>query len=684
MDKAIAGKWLGRIKTRRKVFENGWWKQADAAEKMYDPKEGTERQRDPFPILYANTEVLLPALYSASPRPDVIARTKKANPVIMQATEAFLKTIIDMNVPGRESFDESVGFAVLSGLIPGAGFVRLRVYKGETCPIRAEAGSYKEIIWGKAKKWSQVPWLAFVHTKTKEEITKQFELTPEQARMLKVETQEEADQSQKKQDDPLYVYELWLKEDKKVVWLCEGYADLVLDEDDDVYKLEGFYPVPKLMQFVQKTSTLDPTPLYEYYRNQAEELNRVTVRLNKVLDAIRVRGAYNPLLGEDLKNLLGEGSKENGLVAATMAMDLQGKGFEAHIWFLPIEKLIEVARELYAARMQILGVIQQITGLSDIVRGQTAASETATAQDLKNRWGTIRLKRLQKIVAFYVRDLLRMAVALGANALGPEEWAQMTQMDLPTPEQKQQAVMQLQAMSQQQVPGQPPPQPPPALMNVVQSPTWTDVLGVLASDQGRVYTIDIETDSTIDVDAAQDKQEVTEFVVALGQFISAVTPLVEMGPTGVEVAKEILIEASGKFKFGREVQEALKKLQAPDQSKGDPKAAAEAQKIQIETQALQQKLAMEKQAADAQAQAQVSQLQTKDQLDKMKAQADMAKLQREEALAVKQFELAMSQADAEKQKLLMSVEASKIKLEVAKKLAADRKATPAANSRPTK
>jgi hypothetical protein len=373
-------------------------------------------------------------------------------------------------------------------------------------------------------------------------------------------------------------------------------------------------------------------------------------------------------------------------------MDLQGRGFEAHIWFLPIEKLITVARELYSARIQIMGVIQQITGLSDIVRGSTVASETATAQDLKNRWGTIRLKRMQKMVAYYVRDLLRLAVAIGAKTLDEETWQSMTQIELPTVQQKQQAMLQVQqqmAMASP-IPGQPPQQPPPELVQLLQTPTWTDVISTLASDGGRIYTIDIETDSTVDIDAAQDKEEVTEFVVALGQFISAVTPLVEMGQTGVEVAKEILIEASSKFKFGREVQEALKKLQAPQQGNDAKsqaeaqKAQAEMQKIQLENQARQQELALEAKSAEQEASIRAQEMQTKSLLDQREAAMKMQELQRKEALAAKQFELAMAQIEAEKIKLSHSVEASTLKLDTAKKIAKDRAATPAANSRPTK
>ena len=47
---------------------------------------------------------------------------------------------------------------------------------------------------------------------------------------------------------------------------------------------------------------------------------------------------------------------------------------------------------LYQQREQIKAVIYELTGLSDIARGASKASETLGAQQLKSQWGSIRLK----------------------------------------------------------------------------------------------------------------------------------------------------------------------------------------------------------------------------------------------------------------------------------------------------
>jgi hypothetical protein len=41
-------------------------------------------------------------------------------------------------------------------------------------------------------------------------------------------------------------------------------------------------------------------------------------------------------------------------------------------------------------------MIYEVTGISDIVRGQGNAQETATAQEIKSQWGSLRIRKLQK------------------------------------------------------------------------------------------------------------------------------------------------------------------------------------------------------------------------------------------------------------------------------------------------
>lgn len=562
--------WLNRISSRKKQFEGGWYKQAKAANDMYDG--GKDADQCPFNILYANTEVLLPSLYSATPRPETVPRFDNPKEPA-QAVNNLLTVLLDDNSPGQESFDDAIGGAVLSALIPGGGGVRLRYREDQPLPLGFEEYKYDQVIWGYAKKWSRVPWLCFLHPMTKEEIQADFRVSPERAKKLQAPTQEEQDTNPTRDKGPhtFFVYELWIKSERRVVFLCEELDEPLLREVGDPMKLKGFYPTPNLLTLVQKPSTLDPTPLYEYYKNQAEELNRVTVRLNRILAAIKVRGAYNPLIGRDMEKILSDSEMENGLVPANSPMQLDGAGFEKQIWLIPIDKLIMVAQQLYIARQSIKQVIQELTGLADIVRGSSVASETATAQELKNKWGTVRLRRMQRIVSLYCRDLLRLATDAATTLIPPEQWKAITGLPYLLEAEKQQLAMQLQqqqmqaqfAAEQAAVMGQPAPQPQPpdpTILKQLAAPTWEQIISRLSDDAGRCYVIDIETSSTIDADSGADKQEVTEFMTALGQLLTGLAPLVQMGGEGIAAAKAITLAVCKRFKLGREVEDQLKAL----------------------------------------------------------------------------------------------------------------------------
>lgn len=616
---------LSKVKAREAEFEKGWWARAKATSEMYNKPSGVdEAEKYPFNILYANTEILLPALYGRTPRADVVQRWDKPS-VPAQVVERMLTVLIDDNTPGIESFDSAVTGSVLSALVPGGGGVRVRHYPNDFLPVRWEEYKYDQLIWASAKKWSKLPWIAFRQHMSVEEIKAEFPKVKEAD--LKIQREDATDPPA--QPERVWVYEVWTKRNRRVQWLCDEYEGKELGAvSDDPLKLAGFYPTPGPLTLVRKPNDLDPTPLYDYYRNQAEELNRVTVRLNSVLSAIRVRGAYNSLLGDTFKTIFKSTTVENELIGTNLPMDPTGAGgLDRHIWLAPLEKLVQVAQQLYIARQNILQVIYQLTGLADIVRGASVASETATAQELKSKWGTVRLRRMQRTVQTYIRDLLRLAADVATTVAPPAQWAQVTGMDLPFAAQKQEAIFayQQQAMTAEES-GQPPPPPPPMLTQ----PSWEEVLASLSSDESRALIIDIETDSSLEEDANEDRKDVTEFMAALQGLSQGLAPLAAMGPEGVKAIKAITLGVLRKFRLGREVESALKAI--PDTPPKPDNAEGEAELKLKELELKQANMAFEHEKA------------SKDQdrmLAERKHQLEMQKLQREEERDVAKHQMEM-------------------------------------------
>ena len=573
-----ASAFLDLIHAREKEFEAGWWKTAENAYSIYSTDTKNQPAADtPYNILYSNTEVLLPSLYSATPKPDIRARFKdqKLKP-LPDIIERFLTIAVDAGAPGAETLHGSMLDCTLSSLVPGMGFVRLRLRPELAFPLTYESGHYKNLIWGKAARWAKVPWIAFKHLMKKEQLFEQFDISKEDEVGY---TASPEDQDEK---DSCVVYEVWDKASRTVLYVSEEWTEKHLKTVEDPMGLQNFFPTPGPLILTAKPGKLSPTPLYNFYRNQAEELNRVSVRLNKVLSAIRVRGAYNSLLGEDLKRMLSSDELENELIPAQEAGLLaQSGGFDKHIWMLPIEKLITVAQELYKAREAVKQVIYELTGISDIIRGSSVASETATAQGLKNKWGTVRLRRMQAIVSDYARDLFRLSIDCASDHLSAQQWKEVTQVELPlqaekaAAAQRMQQLQQMQAMAPQppQMPGQPPQPANPELQQLQQllaQPAFEEVLSAIKSDQHRTFVINIQTSSTVDLDTAQDKAEVGEFMNAMGQLMAGLQPLMGFGPTGIEAVKAILIAVCQRYKFGLDIVDSLTGLQMPPPPPPEP------------------------------------------------------------------------------------------------------------------
>ena len=666
--------WLTELDASRKRLKD-YRKDASRVVKLY---EGGKAQESPFNILYSNTETLAPALYNNLPRPVVQRRFKDDDPLGKVASDVArrsLEFLIDNELGTYTPFDDLMAQAVLEALVPGQGVTRfkydasiveqpepnnptegqedetgegdLEAVAGETHPEPVEQVEYETVcgesvpwdrfLHGYAKQWKDVPWVAFEHFMTRDELVKNFGEEIGHRIPLNISGKETANESDDgdRDDDKLHdaegvtlahVFEIWDKETKMVRFLAPSYPAGFVKSVEDPLELSGFFPMPQPLMLFPKISSLVPVPLYTMYEEQAKELNRVTVRINKIVQALKVRGFYDSTL-EGLDKVLS--ADDNVLIPAeNVAAMQQGQTLEKAIWLMPLEKLVAVLQQLYVQRQQVKQVIYEITGISDILRGASVASETATAQNIKNQWGTLRLKKLQKQVSKYVRDCLRIMGEIAMTKFSQQTVSQMTGLQFPTTVQKQQAQMLLQQAQAQQVPGQPPVQPPQQLIAMAQLPTWEDIMGLLANDLQRNYRIDVETNSTVDAEATEDKQNMGEFLNAIAQFMNGAAPLVQQGVLPFDAAKSILLAVTRRYRFGPEVEDDLKKMQPPQpQGNGtDAKANADLEAAQAEQKVKMEMLAIDKQIKEAEAAAKLEEIRRKSELAAAQHSAKMQEL----------------------------------------------------------
>ena len=620
--------WIEEIKDSKKREED-YFKNGAEINEIYEAEQNT-----PFNILYSNTETMLPALFSNVPRPVIQRRFKDEDPLgkyASQAAQRVLEYLIDTDIDGEDKFENSMLDATQDGLLPGRGITTVK-YDDETEEFDAEDGiapqisnqnicadsrSWDRVYFGYAKKWSKMPWVAYEEYLDEEEAKEMF--GAKSKHLIFTEGFDEEDDKKDEADKhtgktkTTIIYQIWDKSDRKVKYVSPNYLDDYLRVDDDPLELTGFFNCPEPLTFVRKSNNLVPTAPYSLYEQQASELNEIQRRLTKVIKAIKVRGVYDPALGDDLGKVLK--GDDNELIPSDKGSILNDGDFDKSIWMLPIEKLVGVAQQLYQARESCKRVIYEITGISDIVRGQSMASETLGAQKIKEAWGTMRLKRLQKRVQHYALDTMRMMLEVAVLKFDTATWKQITGMPLPMKEEKDEAMQFLQMAKQQKMPEDKP--EVQRATEIMKLPSWEDVLGLLQNDYWRSYRLDIETNSTLDVEATEDKQNVAEFMNAFAQLMNGMFPMVEKGVMPFDAAKSMMLAIVKRFRFGREVEDQLKEMTQP-KPQADPKEV-EAQKKQF--QAEQQKF------GEKQKQFEDQQKQAGDQLDEQFRKLEYEKLQ---------------------------------------------------------
>jgi hypothetical protein len=271
--------------------------------------------------------------------------------------------------------------------------------------------------------------------------------------------------------------------------------------------------------------------------------------------------------------------------------------------------------------------IYEITGISDIMRGSSAASETATAQQIKATMGSVRVRDMQQDIQRWVRDTLRIMSELMAEHFEAQVLMDMTGIKLPTRAEVQQQMVQAQMQAMQT--GQP--FQPPAEMPL----TIDDVMETLRNDKLRSYVIDIESDSTVFEDAQQEKSDRIELLQAISQFVGNWLPIAQAGgPPMMKLGMEMLGFGVRGFKAGRSMEDAIDEArmaieqaaaQPPEPPQPDPTEQMKLKGIEAKTQADQ----MRAQADMAQTQLDVQASQAKHQMDMtkmaMKAEIDAAR-----------------------------------------------------------
>lgn len=589
--------------------EEAWRDRATKTVEIFrDEKERSQRR---YNILYANTQTLLPALYNSTPIPDVRPRFHSADPIAKVAARSLEKSLsycID-----EYDFDTELEDCVQDMALPGRGVMRVRyepIVRDNVVAyqrVTAEHVPWMQFRRGPGRRWRDIPWIGFLHFLTRQQLRA---LNPEIADKINLDasiselaSNKEA-QPAKEVFQRACVWEIWDKENREILFIAPSYKEGFLKRAPDPLNLTGFFPVPRPLYAIETTDSLVPIDEYQTYKDQAEELDRITRRITALVMVCKWRGVYAATEESSGWLTMLKDADDGDLVPATdfMSIVVQGGGLDKAIWLMPIREIAEVLDRLYAQREQIKSIIFEITGTADIMRGSTKASETATAQQIKAQWGSLRVQKRQADIQRFCRDIFRMKAEIIAEKFSPEQIAMMTGEEV--------------------------------------SP---EIVDLLRQDVLRSYKIDIETDSTVRADLGRAQENMAQFVAGVAQFIAAIGPAVQAGQVPADVAAELFAAFARTFKLGKQAEDALSRMaEAAQQQMQQPKQPSpEEQAAQAKMQAEQQKAERDGQIAQAKAAA-----------DQQKTMQDLqtaqAKAQREEQAAQVKMMIDQAKAEAER------------------------------------
>jgi hypothetical protein len=596
-------RWMAELSLAGEA-EKEWRTEAKEILDLYD---GKATKANAFNILWSNTETLRPAVYNSTPEPDVRRRFRDPDPTGKVAS-TILERSLSYQVDDYD-FDNEIQDTVLDVLLQGRGVARI-VYEPhfvsvspngvapsdpagayqepipdaadaeveQTAPSQEGAGSasaapYEKIAgqdarcchvqWddyrhGPGKRWKDVPWHAFRHEFTQEMVIEKFGEAIAKKLAYSQGTDSERlveDKTTRQIFKVCEAWEIWDSSTRRVLFIAPSYKDAPLGVIPDPLKLREFFPLPRFIRAIENSRTLTPTPLYRMYKQQAEELDRVSARINMVVGALKVRGAYSAHIPE-AANILSAADQEM-IAVENPSLLAESGGLDKLIWIMPIEKLAAVLQYLYTSRDQIKQAIYEITGIGDVLRGSTNPNETLGAQRLKSQWGSLRIQKIQREVQRFIRDLMRLKAEVISEQFTAEQLQAMTGVQLPDAQAKQQAQMAVQQAKQAQQP------PPPQAEKALSMPTWDEIMVLLRSDQMRQYRVDIETDSTVADTIDADMTGLSEVVDAIGRVIQGSMPAIQSGMMSVDTVKEICLTISRRARLGSALEDSIESMKAP-------------------------------------------------------------------------------------------------------------------------
>ena len=591
--------WKKQIESAKNAFDK-YFNKAKECEKEYTAEEKN------YNIFYSNVQTLDSNLGINNPKPDIQRRflkkmdadKLKSNTyaevarILSGAVEyvvdvSKVDNIIKKDIHNDDVVGRGIAWIEYNPTIEvdenGVEFIANR-------DIHLSSLKYDEYLCSTAECDSDIWWKARRHLLSRKDIYERFGYSADD-RELQYKPSDDNETVLNRGE----VWEIWDKNDRKRIFILLTHKNHeLLEETDDPYKLECFFPCDELC-FIRENNSIIPVPEYMLYKKQADLLEETSKKIAQISDAIK----YIVVSGSQDKSVSNQiTAAQNGDVL-TIQSNGAVNSISEMLTVVPVDAAVNMIQYLEDLKERTKNSIFEITGISDLMRGLSDPRETAKAQQIKGMFGSLRFQDKQHMVQEHRKRIYRIIAEIIAEHYDEETLAEMTCTYLPTKEQKLTLDAEIQGL---QAKGQEVSQDLIDKYNgMVNMPTWDDVINILRSDRLRNYTVDVETTATAFDDHEQQTEainQITQTYLAMTQaaaqlnspeLVKGFMPIMRMNLTNCKVSSAIQ----------RQLDEALDGAyrEMDQKSKQPPQPTPEQQKLQADMQLESAKLESEKQRA---------------------------------------------------------------------------------------
>lgn len=656
-------KWLDHFAAYTRQFTKWEGRSAEIGKRYRDDRsDRTGPKQHKFCVLWSNVQTLQAATFSKLPQPDVSRRYRDNDPVARVAS-LIVERGLDYQIQHYPDYRATLKQDILDRFLGGRGqaWVRyephmraqaqtpvngLELTEDVDEPAAAEELDYEcapvdYVHWRDfghtvARTWEEVTavwrWVYLTRSACVERFGKEKgERIPLDATPEEIKRQYSAASSDGREDRRAKIAEIWDKETMEIHWLSTSLGE-ILDtrkpgsKDGDLTQFDEFFPCPRPLYSTLTNETLVPVPDYTLYQDQAELLNVLAERIDSNVKALMVQGTYDSSQ-KILARLFTEGESAGLLPVENWSAFSEKNGLRGSIDLVDIRPYADALKHCYLAFANVKSQIDELTGISDIIRGETDAGETATAQQIKSQYASLRLKQYQEEVALFATALLRLKAQVMCQKFTDDTLKKMAAVDQLSPED--------QALVPQ-------------------------ALELLRSDALRSFRVEIAADSLIFLDEKQEKQDRAEFLGAVAKFVSNIgevaqtmdaqsrgvmiplfMKMMKFGVTGFKVGRTL----EGEIDKAADQMAGLAEKQAAQPPQPDPKLQAE----QVKAQAEVQKAGLAVQTAQQEAQIEGQRMQMEQQHDQVELAIDGQRMQMDAAHQQQQHAQRMQQGAAQHQ-----------------------------------